>query len=424
MVKTSPLMSRQWKLSGAHPFRAGPACHLLLMVYSTRAAQDGLRFSQMPDGEKDASLWLDDRPAASRPALDGDVSADVAIVGGGVGGVALAFTLARSGASVALLEARHLAAAASGRNAGFVLAGVAENFVAASRRYGEANAERVWRFTRRSQELLREVVSRHAIACDLEWNGSLQIAGDDEEWTEMLAGAVGLVRRGIRATIEEDSRSVWFQDDGALHPVKLVRGVAAAAVGLGARIFESTPASGVSRGAVRTSRGSVTADAVVVCANAYAPRLVSLRVRPVRGQMLATAPLRERLLTRPVYAHRGMRYWRQTSDRRVLVGGWRDVALDEEVGEEERLNRRVQAALDGFLRESAIPAPVTHRWAGIMGFSHDGLPYLGRLPSGVFVSAGFTGHGLGFSFAAAELVAALILGEASPEAALFDPERA
>ena len=58
-----------------------------------------------------------------------------------------------------------------------------------------------------------------------------------------------------------------------------------------------------------------------------------------------------------------------------------------------------------------------------MGFSHDGLPYVGRLRAGVFVNAGFTGHGMGFALATSELVAALVCGEASPEAQLFDPGR-
>ncbi len=368
------------------------------------------------------SLWLDP-PPTPRPSLDHDLSVDVAIVGGGIAGIATAYALARRGASVVILEARHVAADATGRNAGFLLAGVGENFIAASRRFGEATAERVWRVTRRSQDLVREVVARHAIDCELEWNGSLQLAGDDEEWTEMLASAVALVRRGFRATVAEDSRTVCFLDDGALHPVRLARGLATAAESLGARIFEGTRVTGVSRGAARAPGGSVAAGAVVVCTNAYAPHLVDLRVRAVRGQMLATAPLPERILTRPVYAHRGFRYWRQTPDRRVLVGGWRDLAVDEEVGEEERTSERVQAALDGFLRESAIAAPVTHRWAGVMGFSHDGLPYVGRLPDGVLVCAGFTGHGMGFALAVAELVAACALGAAPPEATLFDPGR-
>src|SRR2546426_6180897 len=139
--------------------------------------------------------------------------------------------------------------------------------------------------------------------------------------------------------------------------------------------------------------------------------------------MLATAPLRHRILTRPVYAHRGFRYWRQTVDGRVLVGGWRDLAPDEEGGEDEALNERIQGALDAFLRDAGIAAPVTHRWSGIMGFSHDGLPYVGRRQGGVFLCAGFTGHGMGFAFAAAELMASLIAGERPPEATLFDPER-
>src|SRR5207237_3408806 len=84
-----------------------------------------------------------------------------------------------------VLEARTVAEAASGRNAGFLLAGVAENFVAATRGYGEDRALRVWRFTRHNQELVREIVAREAIRCDLAWKGSAQIAGDDEEWSEM-----------------------------------------------------------------------------------------------------------------------------------------------------------------------------------------------------------------------------------------------
>lgn len=368
------------------------------------------------------SIWLAD-PAATRAALDRDERADVAIVGGGIAGVSLAYLLARGGASVALVESRSIAAAASGRNAGFLLAGVAENFAAASRRYGEDAAARVWDLTRRNQAAVKEIVARERIDCDLEWNGSLQLAGDDEEWTEMLAAAVALLRRGAVLQIDDAARSVCVTTDGAVHPVRLVRGIAAAAERAGARILEGTAATGVSRDAVRTARGDVLASNVVVCANAYAPRLVDVRVRPARGQMLATAPLVERVLTRPVYAHRGYRYWRQTVDRRVVVGGWRDLAAEEEVGEDERLNGRVQAALDAFLREAHLDAPVTHRWAGIMGFSHDGLPYVGRLASGVYVCAGFTGHGLGFALAAAELVAALVSGDSPPDAALFDPAR-
>ena len=68
-------------------------------------------------------------------------------------------------------------------------------------------------------------------------------------------------------------------------------------------------------------------------------------------------------------------------------------------------------------------AAVTHRWGGTMGFSHDGLPYIGRAADGIFRCGGFTGHGNGYAMAAGELVAALVRTGTHPDADLFDPER-
>ncbi len=368
------------------------------------------------------SLWLDGEISPHYPPLDGDATADVAVVGAGIAGIATAYLLASTGANVIVLEARGVAEAASGRNAGFLLAGVAENFVAASRRYGEASALRIWRFTKRTQALVRSLVAEHAIDCALRWNGSDQIAGDGDEWLEIRESAERLVSEGVAVSIDSRGRSATYADDGEVHPVRWVRGLAAAAIKKGARIYESTRVDAVEAGGVRTRAGVVRARATVLCTNAYTAHLASSRVRPVRGQMLATAAAAP-IFARPAYAHRGYRYWRQTSDGRVLVGGWRDTAVGEEVGEEERTTEAIQKQLEAFLREHGITATVTHRWAGTMGFSHDALPYIGRISPGVFVCGGFSGHGMAFGPAAAELVAALVQGEAHPDADLFDPLR-
>jgi glycine/D-amino acid oxidase-like deaminating enzyme len=139
--------------------------------------------------------------------------------------------------------------------------------------------------------------------------------------------------------------------------------------------------------------------------------------------MLATAPVARRVFERPAYANRGYRYWRQRADGSLLVGGWRDIAADEEIGEEERTTPRIQQQLEGFLREHCADATVTHRWAGTMGFSHDALPYVGLLSNGVFVNAGFTGHGMAFATATGELVADLLRRTKRSETDLFAPER-
>jgi len=367
------------------------------------------------------SLWLDG-VSRSYPPLEGDLTADVAIVGGGIAGIATAYFVAWSGASVVVLEARGLAEGASGRNAGFLLAGVAENFAAASRRYGEANALRIWRLTKRTQTLVRSLVAEHGIACGLRWNGSDQIAGDDAEWREIQDSARRLAAEGAAVAVDGVSCSATYADDGELHPVRWVRSLAAAAAKKGARIFESTRVDAVTGGEARTATGVVRAGAIVLCTNAHTAHLAASRVRPVRGQMLATAPTTP-VFARPAYANRGYRYWRQTGDGRVLVGGWRDTALDAEVGEEERTTDVIQRQLEAFLREHAITAEVTHRWAGTMGFSHDALPYVGRIAPGLFVCGGFTGHGMAFGPASAELVAALVRGGTHPDADLFEPSR-
>jgi gamma-glutamylputrescine oxidase len=369
------------------------------------------------------SLWLDEVPADLYPPLDEDTAADVAIIGAGIAGIATAYHLARAGVKAVVLEARTVAEAASGRNAGFLLAGVAENFVAATRRYGEDRALRIWRFTRQNQELVREIVARERIDCDLAWNGSEQIAGDDEEWAEVRESAERLRKESVRVRIEPKERAAVYDDDGELHPVRYVRGLAAAAVAAGARIHEGTRATSVAGAEVRTERARVRAGSVVVCVNAYSQHLVPLRVRPVRGQMLATAPVARRVFSRPAYANRGYRYWRQRGDGRLLIGGWRDTAAEEEVGEEERTTTRIQDQLERFVRARSPEAKVTHRWAGTMGFSHDALPYVGRLKSGVFVNAGFTGHGMAFATATGDLIADLVRDKERSETDLFAVDR-
>ena len=369
------------------------------------------------------SLLLDESPPDESAPFEGDTSADVVVVGAGIAGIATAYHLARAGARPLVLEARSVAEAASGRNAGFLLAGVADNFVVAMRRYGEDRAHRVWRFTRRNQTLVREMVGALAIDCDLAWNGSAQIAGDEEEWTEIRESAHRLAREGARVRRVDSERTAVYADDGELHPVRYVRGLARAALASGARIRERTPVTAVAPGEVRTPHGRIQAGAVVVCVNAYSSSLVPLRIRPVRGQMLATAPLARRVFERPAYAHRGYRYWRQRADGCLLVGGWRDTAVDEEVGEDERTTPRIQQQLERFLREHCADAKVTHRWAGTMGFSHDALPYVGRMESGTFVNAGFTGHGMAFATATGELIADLVRGKKRNETDLLAPER-
>jgi glycine/D-amino acid oxidase-like deaminating enzyme len=151
---------------------------------------------------------------------------------------------------------------------------------------------------------------------------------------------------------------------------------------------------------VHTPAGEVRAGAVILATNAYTATLATgVPIRPVRAQMLATAPVDVRVTQRPTYSHWGYRYWRQRDDGRLLVGGWRDTAVDDEVGTEQVTTDAVQRHLDAHVAALDVTAPATHRWAGIMGFSPDELPLAGAVKAmpNVYVCGGYTGHGMGFA---------------------------
>ncbi|MBM4420809.1 MAG: FAD-binding oxidoreductase, partial [Chloroflexi bacterium] len=210
----------------ARPGRGGAALRGLVRLLDRPAPRRRRRraFLQVPvpEGELTADhappgVWLAGT-APSRPSLAADLVADVAVVGGGVAGTVAALTLAEGGARVVLLEARAVAAAASGRNAGFLLTGTAENQDSAIARHGEATAAHLLEVTRRSQRLLRAVVTRESIDCALEWPGSDLIAGDAAEWVEIERGVAPLRAAGVRVAVHAAERRITLADDGAIDP--------------------------------------------------------------------------------------------------------------------------------------------------------------------------------------------------------------
>ena len=181
-------------------------------------------------------------------------------------------------------------------------------------------------------------------------------------------------------------------------------------------IADGVEVTGIEPGAsgvrVDTTAGELGAGAVVLATNAYTRQLYpEIPIDAVRGQMLATEPGADPVAGRPVYTDSGFVYWRQLPDRRVLVGGFRHRALADEVGFDETPTQAVQAHLQAQLADLDVTTAVSHRWAGIMGFTPDNLPLVGPVPGapGVFICAGYSGHGMGFAFNCARLLAGSML---------------
>ncbi len=370
---------------------------------------------------------------------------DVAVVGGGLVGVATAYWLRqlRPGWRVALVEAHTLGHGASGRNAGFLLQGSAHDFATDAAAHGARTARRLWTFTRLNRDLVASELSTDAVA--FEGQGSLTVAGTPEE-DARLQGALAQMRGAgapvVYCTPEETNHrlsatgfggSLFVTSGAAVDPLGLVGHVAERS---GADVLEHHPVDGLDavgdHVALETPARRIEAGRVVLALGAYLPRLVPALgryVRPVRAQMLATEPAAARVLALPAYTHRGYFYVRQTARGHVLVGGARHRHRAAEVGYRDATTPALQADLERYLRRYfpwTRGLAVTMRWSGTMGFSPDGRPVVGTVPGleerGLW-AAGFTGHGMSYGFHMGRLLARLACGGQPAAYDLFAADR-
>jgi gamma-glutamylputrescine oxidase len=370
-----------------------------------------------------SSYWLEEpRPQLAVRPLEGRV--DVAVIGGGVTGCACAHVLAGARMRVRLHEAREIAGGASGRNGGFALRGGAQAYDAAREQLGREKARAFWQLTERYLDRLAELAGDA-----FRGTGSLRLAADRVERTLLQAEWDALREDGFDAKWRDElpeplaaryQGAIFSQRDGSLQPARWVRTLAARAAEAGADLREHDRVG---------SLDELDAEQVVLATDGYTHGLLpelDAAVQPTRGQVVVTEPLARRLFPCPHYARYGYDYWQQTPGDRLVVGGSRDAALDEELTAEEATTEVIQAHLERFVAElTGDSARITHRWAGIFGVTEDRLPLAGRVPGheGLWVACGYSGHGNILGLTCGELVAQAILGRPNPELELFEPAR-
>jgi glycine/D-amino acid oxidase-like deaminating enzyme len=336
--------------------------------------------------------------------------ADVLIVGGGIAGTSLLWHLARRRIDAVLLERNHLAWGASGRNAGFLLAGVASSYAEAVRTYGRDKAREVWAVTNENHD--RMIEAARGMEVGHRRLGSAILPASDDERALLIESEHLLKEDGFEA--RWDGSRLVNPRDGQVDPSAMVAALARQARERAIREGVNVVALEPRRlGVVITAADGAQCDAgvVILATNAYTGSLVpSVKIQPTRAQMVATEPDPNAITDMPVYSNFGYRYWRQLATGEVLLGGWRDTALGTEKTDEDEPTAEIQSQLDRALTDLHVTAGVTHRWAGTMGFTESGLPLAGPVEGmpNVYICAGFTGHGMGFAFMTAKSVAEAI----------------
>ncbi|MDX6544821.1 MAG: gamma-glutamylputrescine oxidase [Gaiellales bacterium] len=389
------------------------------------------------------SLWQEQRPSRGFDRLEAAIRSDVCVIGAGVTGAACAWRLLEHGLSVAIVDAREAAAGASGRNGGFAVTGTGLEYPGLAQQLGRPEAIRLHHATEAALDAMIALAGELRVPDTIRRTGSLWLA-DERERDDVLeavraASAAGISCRLAPELIPRPMRgshvvAALFPLDAELMPAAWVRALVEAVADRGAEVFERSPVDDVVADgdgwSVRAGLGTVRAQAVVVACDGLIPRLLPELehvIYPVRGQVAVTEPLAQVPLTHPTHSQSGFMYYRPTADGRVVVGGGRLEQLEHEYTDDERTTAAVQAQLDRFLREhlGLGRARVTHRWAGIMGFSADLLPVVGELPGrpGLYVAGGYSGVGNVLGHHCGGIVADLIATGGHRDAAAFDVAR-
>ncbi|PLX36076.1 MAG: FAD-dependent oxidoreductase [Hyphomicrobiales bacterium] len=365
------------------------------------------------------------------PSIFGDVEADVCVVGAGFTGLSAALHLAERGYSVIVAEANRAGWGASGRNGGQLHSGQRRDQMWLEKAVGEADARKLWAMAEESKQLIRDLIAKHGIDCDFA-EGLIhgihkhRYLDEEKHYVDFLQRKYGydvlsmLSAEETRAALGTDVYFGGTRDAtaGHLHPLNFALGLARAAEEAGARIYENTRVTAVREGSpveIVTECGTIRAKAVLLAGNGYIAGIdeaTDARVMPINNFILATEPLGERTKelipgneaaadTRFV-----VNYWRLSADGRMLFGGG------------ENYSPNFPKDLPAFVRRHMLKvypqladARIDYAWGGAVAVTVNRMPYLRRQSPGVYVSAGYSGHGVGTATMAGKIFAEAFAGD-------------
>ena len=328
--------------------------------------------------------------------MKGTETADVCVVGLGGSGLNVITELLDLGVDVVGVERGRVGGSATGRNGGFFLGGTPDFHHRAAAAMGDEKAAALYRLT---LDQLDRMWSETPNA--LRYTGSLRIAVDQDEVEDCRAQLQSMRAANLPVEVYNgaEGHGLLFPRDAAGNPLLRARTLAGRARMRGARLYEGSSATAMTANLVKTPQGQVRCQMVIVAVDGGLERAVpavAKTVRTARAQMLATGPAYEVNIPRPVYARYGYDYWQQLPDKRVVLGGFRDLGGEAEWTPEAKATPALQRHLETFLRDGlGVRAPITHRWAGAIGFTESKLPVIWRNEGWAFGGYSGTGNVLG-----------------------------
>jgi len=376
--------------------------------------------------------WYEDTagPRPEYPALDGDRTCDVVIVGGGFTGLSAAAHLAKAGTNVVLIEAHRFGDGASGRNGGQLGTGQRAWAEELEAEYGFSRAKALFDLAEEAKAHLLEFAAANQIDIDY-MPGQLSVAhkpryvDDYKAHAEIMAGRFSYPHISFmdaKETAERLGSTAYFggtRDTGTGHiqPMKLVIGTARVAAQAGAQLFEGTPSTGIissgGKVTVSTPKGTISAQKCLIAVNAYGGTLEPVsaaHIMPIGSFIGATVALGSDSTVLPggeaVDDSRFVvRYFRRSRDGRLLFGGREVYGVNDPKDIHIHIRRQI-TELYPALRDVEI----THGWGGYVGITVPRKPFVREVMPNVISAGGYSGHGVMLSNFFGKLYAETVAG--------------
>ncbi|MBR7888767.1 FAD-binding oxidoreductase [Marinomonas sp. A79] len=386
------------------------------------------------------SLWDLSAPSTSEEALlEGDIVTDVAIIGGGYTGSSTALHLAEMGIECVVLEAEKIGFGGSGRNCGMVNPGIWLPPQDVRTVLGDESADRFLDVMGRAPDTVFSLIDRFDMKCEATRNGTIHAAHSPTGFKELSARAQEWQRRGREVTLLDADQTQnkigtpYFYGGlldpkaGTVNPMGYARELAAAAVSKGAVIYSQTRALNLSqvngKWQVRTQRGTVTANQVVIGGNAYNDDLwpgLKQAYTPIHFYQVATKPLgkiADKILpgAQSVW-DTGLVMFSVRKDQfgRLIVGSMGKLAGKDNSQSEYWAQKRINQMFP-FLGKVEFEKA----WHGKIAMTPDHLPRIHILAPGLYTAVGFNGRGITTGTVCGEAMAQLLTG--APEKNIMLP---
>ncbi len=360
--------------------------------------------------------WYEDTagPRPDYPALDGDLSVDVVIVGGGFTGLSAAVHLAKAGTTVALIEAHRIGDGASGRNGGQLGTGQRAEAEELEKEYGHARAKALFNVAEEAKAHLLEFAAANAIDIDYR-PGHLNVCHRKRDlpgyarYVDVMAQRFDyphLTYMDAAETAERMGSDHYFggvrdAGTGHIHPLKLVIGTARVAAQAGARLFENTRVTNIASNGgkvtVTTARGTITAQKCLIAVNAYGEDLEpesAAHIMPIGSFIGATVPLGDDSPVLPGGESASdsrfvVRYFRRAPTGELLFGGREIYAPGDPKDIQTHIRRQIVEIYPGLK-----DVEITHAWGGYVGITMPRKPYVREVMPNVISAGGYSGHGV------------------------------